>query len=126
MTTTTTHLEHVAEMISDCIRRAKWAPYASMTHHPLQYRIVERDGESVIIAENFGVEIHETHLTGIRSSRIAFILVKQSGCDNGNPETSTVDIDESGHMSAERVAIAFTAACFERYLTMSALLESEV
>ena len=123
MNTQTTHIELVAEMISDCIARAKWSPHASLVTHPLRYRIVERDGESVIVADNFGIEIHEVVLTGFRGSRTNFVLVIQHGCDNGNPETSDVTVDESDPMSAERVAIEFTAACFKRYLEMTAVLE---
>jgi hypothetical protein len=122
MKTQTTRIELVAEMISDCIARAKWSPHASMGTHPLRYRVLKRDGGFVIVADNFGIEIHEVVFTGFCGFRSNFVLAISHGCDNGNPETSDVTVDESDLMSAERVAIEFTAACFKRYLEMSAML----
>lgn len=113
---TAIHLERILLMISDCIARSEWAPNASMLNHPLQCEIVEHDGEIVIRAAQFGVEIHAKPLKGIRHSRRTFVLVTQYGGDRGNPETSTVDIEESIPMSAEMVAVAFTSLCFKRHL----------
>jgi len=121
MMTNTTSLEQVAERISEYICLAKWEPHASLANHPLRYYIAHTcEGDAFIVADDFGVEIHQINSPGIRKSRPQFVLTTQYGCDNGNPETEDVVIDESRPLPADRAAIMFVVACFERYLMRQA------
>lgn len=121
MSTSTISLEQVVERISECISLARWDPNASIANHPLRYSLaLDSEGNAFILADDFGVEIHQVNLPGIRGSRPRFVVTQQHGYNSGNPEAADVSVDESDPLSADRAAVLFTSACFERYLMRQA------